>query len=78
MFLRETRRRNADGSVITYLSLAHNERDPVTGMPKAKVIHNFDRADQLDRAALARLGRSISRFLDPVEVAAARRARLGR
>lgn len=71
MFLRETRRRNADGSEVAYLSLAHNERDPVTGVPRAKVIHNFGRADQVDRAALARLVRSISRFLDPAEAVAA-------
>jgi len=52
MYLRETHRRNADGSVVSYLALAHNERDPRTGTPKAKVIHNFGRADQVDREAL--------------------------
>jgi hypothetical protein len=31
MYLRETRRRNADGSTVSYLALAHNERDPVPG-----------------------------------------------
>jgi Transposase DDE domain len=71
VYLRETRRRNADGSQVAYLALAHNERDPVTGTPKAKVIHNFGRADAVDRQALARLVRSISRFLAPVEAAAA-------
>jgi len=71
MYLRETRRRNADGSEVAYLALAHNERDPVTGVPKAKVIHNFGRADLVEREALARLVRSISRFLDPAEAAAA-------
>jgi hypothetical protein len=71
MYLRETRRRNADGSEVAYLALAHNQRDPVTGMPRAHVIHNFGRADQVDREALARLVRSISRFLDPVEATAA-------
>ena len=71
MYLRETRRRNADGSEVSYLALAHNQRDPATGMPKAKVIHNFGRADAVDRDGLARLVRSISRFLDPdVAVAA--------
>ena len=67
MYLRETRRRNGDGSEVSYLALAHNERDPVTGTPKAKIIHNFGRADTVDRDALARLVRSISRFLDPAE-----------
>ena len=71
MYLRETRRRNKDGTVVSYLQLAHNERHPVTGSPVAKVIHNFGRADQVDRAALSRLVASISRFLDPAEAAAA-------
>ena len=71
MYLRETRRRNRDGSEVAYLALAHNERDPVTGMPKARVIHNFGRADMVDRAGLARLVKSISRFLDPADAVAA-------
>jgi len=71
MYLRETRRRNRDGSEVAYLALAHNERDPVTGMPKARVIHNFGRADVVDRDGLARLVKSISRFLDPAEAVAA-------
>src|SRR5659263_70170 len=65
MYLRETRRTNKDGSVVRYLQLAHNERHPVTGAPTAKVIHNFGRADQVDRDALARLVSSISRVLGP-------------
>ena len=64
MYLRESSRRNKDGSKVTYLQLAHNERHPVTGVPVAKVIHNFGRADQVDKAALARLVSSISRILD--------------
>ena len=71
MYLRETRRRNGDGSEVSYLALAHNERDPVTGTPKAKIIHNFGRADTVDKEALARLVRSISRFLDPADAVAA-------
>jgi hypothetical protein len=71
MYLRETKRRNRDGSEVAYLALAHNQRDPDTGMPKARIIHNFGRADQIDRDALARLVRSISRFLDPVEAVGA-------
>jgi hypothetical protein len=55
VYLRETRRSNRDGSVVRYLQLAHNERHPVSGSPVAKVIHNFGRAEKVDRAALARL-----------------------
>jgi hypothetical protein len=71
VYLRETKRRNKDGSTVSYLQLAHNERHPVTGSPVAKVIHNFGRADQVDREALARLVSSISRFLEPTEAIAA-------
>jgi hypothetical protein len=63
---------NKDGTVVSYLQLAHNERHPVTGSPVAKVIHSFGRADKVDRAALARLVASISRFLDPGKAVAAR------
>jgi len=65
-----TRRTNRDGSVVSYLQLAHNERHPETGSPVAKVIHNFGRADTVDREALARLVSSISRFLTPEQAAA--------
>jgi hypothetical protein len=51
--------------VVAYLQLAHNERHPQTGHPVAKVIHNFGRAERVDRAALTRLVASISRFLGP-------------
>ncbi|MGV1050472.1 MAG: IS1634 family transposase, partial [Solirubrobacterales bacterium] len=71
MYLRETRRRNKDGSTVSYLQLAHSERHPVTGTPTAKVIHNFGRADTVDREALARLVGSISRFLTPEQAAGA-------
>jgi len=71
MYLRETKRRNADGSAVSYLALAQNERDPVTGVPRARIVHRFGRADQVDRDGLARLVRSISRFLDPAEAVAA-------
>jgi len=71
VYLRETRRVNKDGSVVRYLQLAHNERHPRTGSPVAKVIHNFGRADRVDRQALARLVASISRFLEPEQAVAA-------
>src|SRR3954447_25480667 len=71
VYLRETRRVNRDGSVVRYLALAHNERHPTTGSPVAKVIHNFGRADKVDRDALGRLVSSISRFLEPDQAVAA-------
>ena len=71
MYLRETRRTNKDGSVVRYLQLAHNTRHPETGVSTASVIHNFGRAENVDREALARLVSSISRFLDPADAVAA-------
>ena len=41
-----------------------------SGTPKAKIIHHFGRADQVERAALSRLVRSICRFLDPADAVA--------
>ena len=61
MYLRTTKRKNKDGSVVEYFQLAHNERHPVTRKPVAKIIHNFGRTDQLDRKQLVRLCRSIAR-----------------
>jgi len=74
VYLRETKRRNRDGSTVSYLQLAHSERHPVTGVPSAKVIHNFGRAEAVDRDALARLVTSISRFLDPQQAITAAHA----
>lgn len=71
MYLRQTRRTNRDGSTVSYLQLAHNERHPGTGAPTAKVIHNFGRAEKVDHEALKRLVASISRFLTPEQAAVA-------
>src|SRR6478752_5684746 len=64
MYLRTTQRRNKDGSVVRYLALAENVRDAEKGYVEARVVHSFGRADELDRAALERLVRSIRRVLD--------------
>jgi hypothetical protein len=47
------------------VQLAHNVWDAARQRSVTRVIHNFGREDQLDRDALARLARSITRFLDP-------------
>src|SRR6266536_4222232 len=67
MYLRTIQRRNKDGSVARYVQLAHNVRLPGRRNPVAQVIHSFGREEELDRQALARLVRSISRFLEPGE-----------
>src|SRR5918995_1531109 len=74
MYLRVTRRRNRDGSVVEYYQLAETRWDATKRQPTAHIVHNFGRADALDREALRRLARSIARVgnagLDvPAEVA---------
>jgi len=64
VYLRQTRRKNKDGSEAHYLQLAHNVRDPDTGVVKAKILHSFGRAEHLEREALERLIGSIARYLD--------------
>jgi Transposase DDE domain len=71
MYLRTIARHNKDGSTVRYLQLAHNEWDPRRRCAVARVVHSFGREDELDRAALARLVRSIARFLEPAEALAA-------
>src|SRR5262249_46006147 len=65
MYLRETRRTNKDGTTVSYLQLARNERHPETRVSTVRVVHNFGRAETVNRAGLARLVSSISRYLDP-------------
>jgi len=61
MYLRTTKRKNKDGSVVKYYQLAHNKRNPETGKPVANIIHSFGKTDELDRDHLVRLCRSIAR-----------------
>ena len=65
MYIRTVQRKNQDGSVVRYVQLAHNFRHPETGRPQAKVLWSFGREDEVDRAQLERLIRSIERFLSP-------------
>ncbi|HOT96571.1 MAG TPA: IS1634 family transposase [bacterium] len=65
MYIRQITRKNKDGSKVTYVQLAHNERDPEKGCAVAKILYNFGRIDELDVDQLKRLTRSISRFLSP-------------
>lgn len=72
MYLRTTQRRNKDGSVVRYLSLAHNRR--VEGVTRAEVLVNLGREDRLDVEAVRRLASSISRYLGKDEPDAAEAA----
>ena len=61
MYLRTTQRKNKDGSVVTYYQLAHNLWDAEKKQSVTRVIHNFGRADLVDRGQLVRLCQSIAR-----------------
>ena len=64
MFVRTSSRRNKDGSKVSYLQLAHNVWDPGSKSSKMKVLYNFGRAEEVDRAAVERLIGSLTRLLD--------------
>src|SRR5215470_7147828 len=64
MYLRMTKRRNADGTEVRYYQLAENVWDPIRGCAVAKVIYNFGRADRVDVEQLRRLAKSILRAVD--------------
>jgi len=70
MYIRTISRKNKDGSTVTYVQLAHNERASSKGHPKAKILFNFGRIENLDVEQLKRLVKSISRFLPPEEALA--------
>jgi transposase len=61
MYLRTTKRTTSAGAEVEYYYLAHNHRDPDSGVSKAQIIHSFGRADQVDREELVRLCTSIAR-----------------
>ncbi len=70
MYLRTTKRRNADGSEVSYHQLAENTWDAARGCAVAKVVHNFGRADQIDGEMLRRLAKSILRVFGGAEASA--------
>jgi Transposase DDE domain len=72
MFVRTAVRRNKDGTAVRYLQLVHNEWDPAAKSAKMRVLHNFGREDQVDKAAIERLAGSLCRLLDPGRAAALR------
>ncbi|HEY5190573.1 MAG TPA: IS1634 family transposase, partial [Candidatus Deferrimicrobium sp.] len=77
MYIRKISRKNADGSVVSYLQLAHNVRDPQKGYTKAEVIYNFGRQEELDVATIKRLVKSLCRFLSPEDALEATAALAG-
>ena len=64
MYLRITERRNRDGSAVAYYALAENRWNATAKRAEAQVVHNFGRADEVDRDGLRRLIKSINRVLE--------------
>ena len=64
MYLRITERRNRDGSTVSYYALAENTWNAAAKRAEARVVHNFGRADEVDRDGLKRLVKSINRVLE--------------
>ena len=71
MFLRETKRRLADGSTVAYYQLAENTWNPQTRQPETRIVYNLGRVDAEARERLRRLAQSILRRATPEEVVAA-------
>jgi hypothetical protein len=61
MYLRTTKRRNADGTEARYYQLAENVWDGERGCAVAKVVYNLGRAEQVDPEKMRRLAHSILR-----------------
>jgi hypothetical protein len=76
MYLRITERRNRDGSTVSYYALAENSWNAAAKRAEARVVHNFGRADEVDRDGLRRLIKSINRVLEAGEAVADGRAAL--
>ena len=63
MYLRVTKRRNADGSEARYFQLAENRWDSARGCAVAQVLYNFGRAGDAKVEDLRRLAASILRVV---------------
>src|SRR5260370_36301187 len=71
MYLRESRQKRADGSVLTHLQLAENVWDPEKQRAQVKILYNCGRADDpASTERLRRLARSILRRCAPEEIVA--------
>jgi hypothetical protein len=64
MYLRTTKRKNRDGSEVTYYQLAESVWNAERRHAEAKVVFNFGRADEVDVAGLRRLSESIRRVCE--------------
>ena len=71
MYLRETRQKRADGSVITHLQLAESVWNPDKGRSETRILYNCGRAEDPEvTERLRRLAKSILRRAAPEEIVA--------
>jgi hypothetical protein len=69
MYLRETRQKRADGSVVTHLQLAESVWNPRTKRSEVRIVHNCGRAeDPQTTERLRKLARSILKRCAPEEI----------
>jgi hypothetical protein len=69
MYLRETRQKRADGSVVTHLQLAESVWNPRTKRSEVRIVHNCGRAeDPQTTERLRKLARSILKRCAPEEL----------
>ena len=47
--IRATQKKGKGGETVRYHQTAHKVRNPATGIPRAQIIHNLGRKDQLDK-----------------------------
>ena len=72
MYLRESKQKRADGSVVTYLQLAENLWNPDKRRAETRILYNCGRAeDETVIERLRRLAHSILRRCSPEEIVAA-------
>ena len=71
MYLRESRQKRTDGSVLTHLQLAENIWDAAKQRAQVKIVYNCGRADDpASTERLRRLAKSILRRCAPDEIVA--------
>jgi Transposase DDE domain len=69
MYLRETRQKRADGSLVTHLQLAESVWNPRTKRSEVRIVHNCGRAEDPQTAErLRKLARSILKRCAPEEI----------
>ena len=71
MYMRETRQKRADGSIITYMQLAESVWNPAKKRSEVRIIFNCGRADDPETTErMRRLAKSILRRCSPEEIIA--------